>query len=143
MRAQGRKSISQERLISQYVRRIPSLAGNKKRKMKQKGLSLLHSRTIRNEMRDNNHIHAFVKSKRERSFHPRFEHLISAVGQIDCDESSVAVELNPAVFLYEGSFPHSPQFEIVDRKLQPFVSDFPTDSAGCLPSLLRDRKKDR
>jgi hypothetical protein len=112
------------------VRRIPSLAGNKKRKMKQKGLSLLHSRTIRNEMRDNNHIHAFVKSKRERSFHPRFEHLISAVGQIDCDESSVAVELNPAVFLYEGSFPHSSQFEIVDRKLQPFVSDFPTDSAG-------------
>lgn len=72
----------------------------------------------------------WVKSKRERSFHPRFEHLISAVGQIDCDESSVAVELNPAVFLYEGSFPHSPQFEIVDRKLQPFVSDFPTDSAG-------------
>lgn len=61
MRAQGRKSISQERLISQYVRRIPSLAGNKKRKMKQKGLSLLHSRTIRNEMRDNNQIHAFVK----------------------------------------------------------------------------------
>ncbi|KAF9600725.1 hypothetical protein IFM89_011412 [Coptis chinensis] len=52
------------------------------------------------------------------------------VGQIDCDESSVAVELNPAVFLYEGSFPHSPQFEIVDRKLQPFVSDFPIDSVG-------------
>jgi len=51
----------------------------------------------------------WVKSKRERSFHPRFEHLISAVGQIDCDESSVAVELNPAVFLYEGSFIHLSQ----------------------------------
>lgn len=85
----------------------------------------------------------WVQSKRERSFHPRFEHLISAVGQIDCAESSVAVELNPAVFLYEGSFLHSPQFEIVDRKQQPFVSDFPTDSAGCLPSLLRDRTQDR
>lgn len=67
------------------------------------------------------------EKNKERSFHPRFEHLISAVGQIDCAESSVAVELNPAVFLYEGSFLHSPQFEIVDRKLHPFVSDFPTD----------------
>jgi len=80
-----------------------------------------------------------IQEKNKERESPRFEHLISAVGQIDCAESSVAVELNPAVFLYEGSFLHSPQFEIVDRKLHPFVSDFPTDSAGCLPSLLRDR----
>ena len=54
-----------------------------------------------------------LKSKRGR---PRLDHLIQisavGVGQIDCAESSLAVELNPAVFLflYEGSFLHSPQF---------------------------------
>lgn len=36
-----------------------------------------------------------IQEKNKERESPRFEHLISAVGQIDCAESSVAVELNP------------------------------------------------